>query len=46
MTQNRFLKSVTNAAKDRDIALPWQRGATRAAFIKKRLKAEPSRKSA
>lgn len=41
----RFIASVTKAAKDTEVVMPWARGARRAAFIAKR-KAGPMRKAA
>ena len=32
-TRNRFLKSVVKTAKTTHVAMPWERGARRAAFV-------------
>ena len=46
-TNTRFIKSVLENAKSDSPALPWARGARRAAFIAKRnASIEPLRKSA
>ncbi|WP_424433782.1 hypothetical protein [Planktotalea sp.] len=42
----RFIASVVNTAKTDMPRLPFERGATRAAFIAKRAKEESPRKSA
>ncbi|MBV2359763.1 hypothetical protein KUH32_08250 [Thalassococcus sp. CAU 1522] len=37
-TQRKFIKSIVAAATvESDIAMPWQRGARRAAFVAKRI---------
>lgn len=46
MTNTRFIKSVTTAAKSDTTAMPWARGKRRAAFIAKRKCALPPAKSA
>lgn len=43
---SRFIKGVTTAAAQRDVKLPWTRGATRKAFVAKRTAPLPDRKSA
>lgn len=35
-TGKRFIKSIVKAATETEHAMPWQRGARRAAFIAKR----------
>jgi hypothetical protein len=45
-TNARFIKSVTKTAADTDVALPWTRGARRAAFIAQRKEAVAPRKAA
>ena len=45
-TNTRFIKSVTKAALDTDVAMPWTRGARRAAFIAKRSEVIAPRKAA
>jgi hypothetical protein len=44
--QSRFIKSILKTSQDEQIALPWQRGATRAAFMAKRKDQAQLRKSA
>lgn len=44
--QSRFLKSVIATAKDAQIRMPFERGATREAFIAKRKGITPALKSA
>ncbi|MGX9355411.1 hypothetical protein ACS3SW_09685 [Roseobacteraceae bacterium S113] len=44
--KTRFIASVTKTAATTQVALPYQRGARRAAFIAKRRAAETLRKSA
>jgi len=46
MTNARFIKSVTEAAKQDAPQMPWSRGKRRAAFISKRKAASQQRKSA
>lgn len=36
MKTRRFVKSIVKTAKDTDVAMPWQRGSRRAAFVEKR----------
>lgn len=36
MKTRRFVKSIVKTAKTTDVAMPWERGARRAAFIEKR----------
>lgn len=38
--KTRFIKSIVDASKDAEVAMPWQRGARRNAFVEKR-KAPP-----
>ncbi len=45
-TNARFIKSITKTAAASEAALPWTRGARRAAFIAKRAAGEAPRKSA
>ena len=45
-TNARFIKSVTKTAADTEVAMPWARGARRAAFIAKRKNTEAPRKAA
>ena len=45
-TNTRFIKSVTEAAAKSETVMPWTRGATRAAFIAKRTRAQTVRKTA
>jgi hypothetical protein len=44
--KTRFIESVTQTAKSDVPAMPWARGARRAAFIAKRSGAELERKAA
>ena len=44
--KTRFITSVTKTSETTRVALPWQRGARRAAFIAKRNASERLRKSA
>ncbi|WP_372886716.1 hypothetical protein [Shimia sp.] len=44
--QARFIKSVIASAAADSPALPWTRGARRAAFIARRNQSEPERKAA
>ncbi|WP_299772900.1 hypothetical protein [uncultured Tateyamaria sp.] len=46
MTNARFIKSVTDAAKQDAPQVPWARGKRRAAFVAKRKAASELRKSA
>ncbi|SPF77641.1 hypothetical protein [Pseudoprimorskyibacter insulae] len=34
--RNRFVKSIVKTAKTTEVAMPWDRGARRAAFVAKR----------
>lgn len=45
-TKTRFIASITKAPKDTEVAMPWQRGARRAAFIAKRDMQKPVLKRA
>lgn len=42
----RFIKSIVKASAETEIAMPWQRGARRAAFIAKRKEAPAQLKRA
>ena len=46
MTNARFIKSVTNTAKQDTPQMPWARGARRAMFISRRKAALEQRKAA
>ncbi|WP_299043345.1 hypothetical protein [uncultured Tateyamaria sp.] len=46
MTNTRFIKSVTDAAKTDTPQMPWARGTRRAMFISRRKAAADLRKSA
>ena len=46
ITNTRFIKSICETANHQDIAMPWARGARRAAFIAKRTAAPITAKNA
>lgn len=37
MKTRRFVKSIVKTSKTTDVAMPWERGARRAAMIEKRI---------